>query len=326
MKIIRTVLGDISPNKMGVTDAHDHLIRSGGPEIMLDSAYLMDDENAATKEMESFIKAGGRTMVCMDPIGCGRNVPKMLSVANKVQGKGNIMMTTGFQKGSLYCQSTSFLATVNTNKIAELMIAEITEGMDIHSYNGPVVERGKAKAGLIKAGTSYRIITKLEEKAINVAAITQKNTGCAVSFHTDFGTMALESIDLIKKYGGNAEKVVLCHMQRNLDKYYHEQILATGATICFDEPNKAMYCPDVLIAENIRWLIEKGYGKQIVLGMDGGKREACSAYVKDQGIGNGLDYLLLRFVPILKKVGITDDAISDMLVNNPSEVFSIDMK
>ena len=205
------------------------------------------------------------------------------------------------------------------------MIAEITEGMDIHSYNGPVVERVKAKAGLIKAGTSYRIITQLEQKSIHIAAITQRSTGCAVSFHTEFGTMALESIGLIQKYGGSAEKVVMCHMQRNLDKYYHEQILSTGATICFDEPNKAMYCTDVLIAENIKWLIEKGYGKQIVLGMDGGKEEACSAYVKERGIGNGLDYLLLRFVPTLKKVGISDDAIRDMLIHNPSEVFSIDI-
>ncbi|MEA5083386.1 MAG: hypothetical protein VB018_04435 [Lachnospiraceae bacterium] len=326
MKIIRTVLGDISPEEMGITDSHDHLIRSGGPEIMLDSSYLMDDQKAAAEEMENFINAGGRTMVCMDPIGCGRNVPKMLSVSKKVQGKGNIIMTTGFQKGSLYCQSTSFLATVNTNKIADLMIAEITEGMDVHSYNGPVIERVKAKAGLIKAGTSYRIITRLEEKAIHVAAITQRNTGCAVSFHTDYGTMALESIELIKKYGGNTQKVVMCHMQRNLDKYYHEQILSTGATICFDEPNKAMYCSDTLIAENISWLVDRGYGKQIVLGMDGGKREASSAYMKEQGIGNGLDYLLLRFVPLLKKVGISDDAICDMLVNNPSEVFSIDMQ
>lgn len=182
MKIIRTILGDIDPKEMGTVDAHDHLIRSGGPEIAINKAFLMNDVDAADREFKNYIKAGGKTMVCMDPIGCGRNVKKMLEVAERNRGKGHLLMTTGFQKGSLYCPETSFLATVDTNKVAEMMIAEVTEGMDIHSYNGPVVERTKAKAGLIKAGTSYRIVTKLEQKAINVAAITQKEQ--AVQYHS----------------------------------------------------------------------------------------------------------------------------------------------
>ena len=43
MNVIRTVLGDIPAKKIGVTDSHDHLIRSGGPEVNLDPAFLMDD-------------------------------------------------------------------------------------------------------------------------------------------------------------------------------------------------------------------------------------------------------------------------------------------
>ena len=49
MKIIRTVLGDIPADQIGATDAHDHLVRSGGPEIKLDPAFLMDDVEAAKK-------------------------------------------------------------------------------------------------------------------------------------------------------------------------------------------------------------------------------------------------------------------------------------
>ena len=35
MKVIRTILGDISPEEMGITDSHDHLIRSGGSELFV---------------------------------------------------------------------------------------------------------------------------------------------------------------------------------------------------------------------------------------------------------------------------------------------------
>lgn len=325
MKIIRTILGDIDPKEMGTVDAHDHLIRSGGPEIAINKAFLMNDVDAADREFKNYIKAGGKTMVCMDPIGCGRNVKKMLEVAERNRGKGHLLMTTGFQKGSLYCPETSFLATVDTNKVAQMMIAEITEGMDIHSYNGPVVERTKAKAGLIKAGTSYRIVTKLEQKAINVASITQKETGCAISFHTDYGTMALEDVEFVKKFGGNPEKTLLCHMQRNLDKYYYEKVFQTGASICFDEANKAMYRPDSAIAEVIKYLVDKGYEKQILIGMDGGMATALSEYMANEGMANGLDYLYSRFVPLLKEVGISDRAIENITVNNAANLFAIEV-
>ncbi|MDC7288473.1 hypothetical protein NXH76_11725 [Blautia schinkii] len=325
MKKIRTVLGDIPVEELGVTDCHDHIIRSGGPEVKLDTAFLMDDVDCAAEELGRFLKAGGKTMVCMDPIGCGRNVSKMLEVAERFRGEGHILMTTGFHKGSNYCPNTSFLATVEVNKVAQMMILEIEEGMDLHSYNGPVVERTKAKAGLIKAGTSYRLITGLEEKALAVAAITQKETGCAISMHTDFGTMGMEILDAIEANGGSAEKTVLCHMQRNRDKYYYQMLLDRGVNICFDEPNKAAYCSDTEIAEVIGWLIDKGYSQQLVLGMDGGRREALASYMKTEGRANGLEYLLTRFVSILKKTGITQETIDTMLIHNPARIFAIDV-
>ena len=300
MKIIRTVLGDIPADQIGATDAHDHLIRSGGPEIKLDPAFLMDDVETAKKEFGRFLDAGGRTMVCMDPIGCGRNVSKMLEVAKAYEGKGNIVMTTGFQKGGNYCPNTSFLATVDTNIVAKYMIAEVAEGMDLNSYNGPYVERTIAKAGVIKAG-------------------------CPISMHTDFGTMGSEILDEIEKNGGKSEKTVLCHMQRNPDRYYYSSILDRGATICFDEPNKAAYRPDTEIAENICWLLDRGYENQIVLGMDAGRVEGLASYRESVGRANGLEYLLTRFVPLLRKMSVSEEKIHKMLVENPSNVFSIEV-
>lgn len=322
-RIVRTVLGDIPAEEIGVTDAHDHLIRSGGPEIKLDINFLMDDVNAGRKEFGRFIEAGGKTMVCMDPIGCGRNVPKMLEIAEEYHGKGHIMMTTGFQKGSNYDPRTSFLATVSVEKVAEMMTLEIEEGMDIHSYNGPVVERTKAKAGLIKAGTSYRLITKLEEKAIKVAALTQRMTGCPISFHTEFGTMGLEIVEILKENGADLEHTILCHVQRNPDRRYYERLLDTGINLCFEESNKAQYRPDTEIAENMTWLIEKGYGSQLLLGVDGGRKEALASYMEPQGRAYGLEYMLTDFVPTLEYCGASKSAIKTFLEENPARIFSI---
>ena len=66
-------------------------------------------------------------------------------------------------------------------------------------------------------------------------------------------------------------------------------------------------------------------GGQLVLGMDGGKREALGAYMEPEGLANGLEYLLTRFVPVLEKSGISKGDIRRMLVDNPAEVFSINV-
>ena len=100
MAFVRTVLGDIDPGDLGVTDAHDHLIRSGGEEVRENRNFLMDSVAAGTRELVSFIEAGGKSMVCMDPIGCGRNVSKMLEIANQVRGRGHLIMVTGFHKAA----------------------------------------------------------------------------------------------------------------------------------------------------------------------------------------------------------------------------------
>ena len=323
MKMIRTVLGDIPCDQIGITDSHDHLIRSGGPEVLHDANFLMDDLDAACREFDAFLRAGGKTMVCMDPIGCGRNVPKMLSLAEQFRGSGHILMTTGFQKGSNYDPRTSFLATVDTKKVVDMMVLEIEEGMDRHSYNGPVVERTQARAGLIKAGTSYRLITHLEAKALAVAALTQKETGCPISIHTDFGTMGPELLDIIEKYGGQAEHTVICHVQRNPDLYYYRMLLDRGVNLCFEESDKVAYRPDCQIAENLVKLVDMGYGSQLLMGMDGGQKPALSAYMEPVGYANGIDYMLTRFVPQLRDAGMSEDALHAILVENPGRIFSM---
>ncbi|NLU07973.1 phosphotriesterase [uncultured Clostridium sp.] len=324
MKVIRTILGDISPEEMGITDSHDHLIRSGGFEVANNPNSLLDDVPSAIKEFNDFVDAGGKTIVCMDPIGCGRNVKSMLKVAEALKNRGHIVMTTGFHKGEFYDNRTSWLATVDIDKIVEMMVAEIQIGMDVHSYNGPVIERTKAKAGVIKAGTGNLLISKLEQKALKVAAITQQETGCAISVHTDLGTMALETAKLLKSYGADPQKVILCHLQRNPDRYYYEEVLDEGVNLCFDGPNKVKYYTDSILAENIIWLVKKGYGRRILLGMDSGFRDAHSAYMARAGKANGVEYMLNRFVSLLKRIGIDRKSLDDILKNNAARIFAIE--
>lgn len=320
MKRVQTLLGDVAPDELGVTDAHDHLIRSGGMEIVHDRDFRLDDLDKAIQEMELFIAAGGKTLVDMDPIGCGRNVPKMLEIAERLKGRAHIILTTGFQRGEFYDNNTDWAATCTVDQIAELLIAEITKGLDRHSYNGPVVERVAAKAGVVKAGTGYGAITDFEKKTFRAVALTQQETGVLIMTHTERGTMATEQVELWREYGANLEKLVLSHTQKNPDPWYHLRLLETGVTLCYDGPARTKYYPDSVISNLIFSAVNAGFQKQLLLCMDAGR----ASYQKAYGGGYGIDYMLTVFVPRLRSEGLAESAIEDMLINNPARLFALD--
>ena len=321
---IRTILGDITAEEFGICDFHDHLIRSYGPEIRENAWYLMNDVEAASVELQDWIDAGGRSMVCMDPIGCGRDVQKMLNIAEKFAGKAHLVMVTGFHKGSLYDNYGHWSFLYPHNQVVDLIVKEVTEGMDLFSYMGPSVQRCSAKAGLIKAGTSLRQITPFEQNILSIAADAQKECGAPISTHTDMGTMGIETAELLKKNGANLEKCVICHTNKINDRYYHKAMLDMGINLSFEGPDRYEWLTDVALAKNICWLVERGYGDQIVLSMDAGRNTMQKGYMAKEGkIAHGISYLLTKFVPLMKEVGVSEKAIHQMLVMNPARILSI---
>lgn len=309
MSFIRTMLGDISKEELGVCASHDRLIRSDGEEVK-ENGNVIGSTEAAIQEFQFWLDAGGKSIVCTDSIGCGRNVPQVVEIAEAFRGKGNILMTTGFHKAAFYDKRWHWLNTVkDLDTIVDLMIAEIEVGLDKHSYNGPVVERVAAKAGMIMAGTGYGIIDRLEYKALTIAALTQQETGCPIQIQTQMGSMAYETAMYLEQNGADLSKVLLCHLQQNPDKSYHEKVLETGVSICYgglDPENNYHKYPDNVFADHIKRLVDCGFQKQIVLSMD--KRR--------------ITHLLVGIVPHLKERGVSQEAINDMLVHNTAEMFS----
>ena len=59
MSFIRTVLGDIDPAALGMTDSHEHVIIAGGKPVEISPDFLLADVDKAVTELEG-AKASAR--------------------------------------------------------------------------------------------------------------------------------------------------------------------------------------------------------------------------------------------------------------------------
>ena len=316
MAFVETVLGPISPEEMGKTDAHDHLIRKGGVEVITNGGnFDMPDEAKAIEELELFKSVGGDTLVEMTPIGSGRSIESLRSVSRK--SGIHVIATTGFHKSEFYDKS-HFLWKYDTNQLAKLLIADVTEGIDVYDYAGPIVRRSEGKAGVIKAAGSLQSITSVERKELEAAAIASRETGAPVSLHLEKGTMALEAIDILLANGARPDNIILGHIDRNPDFRYHSEIARRGVFLIYDGAARVKYYTDEVMAGLYKKMVDAGFGDQLLMGADLGGKSYFRAY---EG-GPGLGYNLGVFVPRLLDSGVSEEAINKILVANARRAFS----
>lgn len=323
MALVRTILGDIAPETLGVVNAHDHLIRTGAGEVYIEADHLLDDVDKAVEEAGYFVAASKNwanagTVVDMCPANCGRDLVKLAEVNRRVPDL-HVVAATGFHREHVYLETRSHWVTrYSVETIADLLIADITEGIDTHDYSGPIVERTPYKAGVIKVATAYGKITKFERKCIEAAAIASIKTGCPINTHTTYGTCGLEQAQELIKLGVAPDKIAIGHIQRNADVYYLSQILDTGVYLEIDGTYRIKYQPDANRIMELRELGAKGYGKRILLGTDSGKR----SYQKAYGSVTGVDFNPAVDGPRMLAEGFDRAYVEDLLMYNGQRFFA----
>ena len=309
---IRTVTGDISPEQLGVTQPHEHVMILPGKSAQVNAALLLDSPDCAVRELADFKAAGGATVVDAQPIGVERS-PLLLQEISLKSGV-QIIATSGFHRPCFYPED-HFLFSETAEQLAKRIVCEITDGMFDFSANQPT----SIKAGLVKWTSEYHHIPPVAQKAAEAAAIAHHQTGVPILTHTEWGTCALEQIELIEKYGVKPSAMILCHIDRNPDKYLHKEIAQTGAWLVYDGVARTKYWPDSVIIDLILEMCDAGFSDRIMLAMDSATRTIWRHY----GYGPGLDYLLKTFVPRLRQAGLPDCEVQQILIGNPALCLSI---
>ena len=351
MPQVMTVRGPISPEDLGITMCHVHVLselkvseQSKPPSTMtpeelelLNKPVTMDmlgqirrhanhvcavdnnllgDIDLAVTELKAYRRKGGSSIVETSVVGLKRDPVGLAKIAE--QTGINIICGTGWYiSGS----QPSDLDEKSVEDLSKIMIRELTEGIDDLGI----------KAGFIKSGLSGPTpdipFQGAEEKVLRAGGRTQAALGTSMTMHPchHYGRARHLHLylDILQEEGANLEKIYMSHMEFWHDDIdYQKSLLDRGITLSYDQFGCEEYtrpgwnkAPDSARVHAVGTLVKEGYVNQIVL-----SNEVVSKFRLTKFGGLGYSHLLENIVPDLKYYGVTDEQIHTMLVVNPKKL------
>ncbi len=316
MTSVRTVLGDIASEDLGVTYAHEHLVIDGGRPVQMQPDFDLSDVDAMATEVAEAAALGLRSVVDCMPCDAGRNADKLAALARRTGI--NIIAPTGLHHDRFY-GSAHWSHRVSVDELADLFSADIDVGIDEYDYAGPVVRRTSFRAGVIKVAGSDDGLSARDRRVFEAAAIAHRRTGAPILTHCEGGTGALEQIRVLGEHGVDPTHIVLSHVDKVVDRGYHRELLGTGA---FGEYDGSFRWGD---GDNgtlrlLEWAVEDDLIDRILLGMDAARR----GYYRVHGGAPGLTWLLDGFSAMMAERGLGDEVRRRLFVDNPARAFALD--
>ena len=315
MATINSVLGPIDINQMGFTLSHEHvLISSAGiqyvyPEF-LDRQGTIDK---AVIQLGNAYEEGLRTIIDVTTLDLGRDIRLLEEVSNRTNV--NIICATGTWR-----DIPRVFWNATPEMIAPLYIREIEEG----------IEGTGIKAGIIKVANDIGGVTPEGEIILRAAASAQRKTGIPISTHTWAPERVGEQqIRIFEEEGVNLDRVYIGHSNDTTDIGYLIGLLRKGVWIGLDRypGGRTAGTPDWEGRTNtVKQLIDAGFSNRIMLGHDWSVTLSIVSKEGEKERNNynpdGYLFIKRKVLPRLRELGVTEEDITNIMVNNPRNFFA----
>jgi predicted metal-dependent phosphotriesterase family hydrolase len=334
MAHVQTVLGPVDPADLGRVMPHEHLI-SLAPGPWLTGGTVDDPVDVAVTALKGIGELGFGTVVDLSPYGVvGRDAEGHgLGLLQEISRRSGVHIVAG---ASVYLEpySPQWALDADLDTMQARFVADATEG----------VGESDIRVGILgEQATGLNEITAHEEKCLRAAARAARDTGLALNTHTTHGTMALEQVGILREEGMDPTRVVIGHMDIHPDLTYVKRVLDTGVSVAFDTIGKqfwdfvlapvptdppegefgkrAYYRSDRSRARGLAELVADGYADRILLSLD---MTGAEVYLNGATHGqSGYSYLGRTFVPMARELGVSDEALEQMLAVNPARLLTL---
>ena len=310
MPTINTVLGPVDTSELGFTLSHEHLATNAAgilktfPELV-DRAGVIEQANATLREA---FREGLRTIIDVTTIDLGRDVEMMREVSQ----------TTGVH---IVAATGNHLAVprpfvdLAPEVIAGLYVREIEVG----------IEGTGIKAGIIKVASDEGGVTRPQEVVLRAAGQASVRTGTPISTHTwSPDRVGEQQVRILQDEGVDMDKVYIGHSNDDMDMSYLLGLLRKGVWLGLDRFPGGR-CPGTPYWEErtqlAKQLIDAGYTDRIMLSHDHSVPKArYGVAVQEERIKynpDGYNFITRNVLPRLKDMGVSDDTINQIMVENP---------
>lgn len=317
-KTVNTVTGPILAEQLGTTLMHEH-IQWAYSGFQGDSRYWDNEDyrvETAVKDLLPVKAMGVDTIVDATPSDSSRD-PLFLKKVSEATGI-NIICSTGYyvegQAGEAYWKWAAGLGCDMKQEMYDLFEYEITHG----------IGNTGIKPGVIKLG-SGEVFGEIEKAMFEQAGRISAKYNFPIITHTQKGLLGIEQADLLLAQGADPKRIMIGHLCDTTDMAYLMNIADKGCYLGFDrwgmEGTWSSATDKVRISIFVG-LIKTGYCDRLMISQD-----HTSVWRAMGAPSDGLSkWNKLRFikdiVPELKKSGVTDEEIHQILVDNPRRFFS----
>jgi phosphotriesterase-related protein len=299
--IVQTVLGPLDASKLGFTLTHEHICKNPSERF----GGRVNSIAHAVDKLKEARDAGINTVVDVTPFDVGRDVRFGQEVSRK----------SGMQ--IVACTGQHFFAPESYNargleEITELFIREIEQGID-----GTDI-----KAGVIKVAARSDAMTPAEEKVFKAAAHASKATRIPVQTHTNSQRRGgVKQADIFEAEGLSPARVSLGHSNDTDDVDYLAGLAKRGYTLGMDHAFWGM-APGATLpwqrrVECVKQLIDVGFVDRLFLSNDW----VFGDVERDKVNPDGLLYTTRKTIPFLKQIGVSQQVIQAITVENPKRFF-----
>ncbi len=341
---VQTVLGPISPDRLGVTLTHEHLLidlaslrkppTEAGAKRRYDQRLSMKnlgyvrhhragvadnhrlmDVRTAIDEAKLYRQYGGRSLVDATSIGIARDPVSLARISRAADI--NIVM------GASYYVDVAHPPDMDARSEDDLVsqiVGDFTDGVD-----GTGI-----KSGIIgEVGCTWPL-TDNERKALRASARAQRLTGAPILIHPGRDeTAPLEILDILSSAGADLGRTIMGHLDRTVFlKSTLKQMAETGCYLEWDLfGTERSYYPlnpkidmpsDAKRMDDIAWIISEGYGDRVVVAQDICAKERLIKYG-----GHGYFYIVTEIAPRMRARGYSEEAVQRILVDNPAAVLTL---
>jgi phosphotriesterase-related protein len=329
MQKINTVTGTCTPQELGTTLVHEHLLIAWSgweaDSVIVKGFKRNETLKFCVDRLQELKSLGVNTFMDPCPSDLGRDVDFMAEASAKSGLR--VICATGLYKedlGGAYFKFYRELGVAGVNEVADLYAKELTEGIGDTGVKPAFI---KCATGVLKNEQGRPHITPYEEMCLRAAARASKATGAPITTHTDEAMLGLEQLAIFAEEGVAPQHVIVGHTGDTSNLAYHASIMDKGAYVGCDRFGLEMILSDRLRLATVIGLCGVGYEKQIVLSHDSvgcfkGRAMALSAALQPLIANWQPTHLFKNLIPRMKEAGVSDAKIKTMLVDNPRRWFA----